>query len=193
MTSELTWYIARSAGLVAWLAAAIAVTTGLLASTGLWGPRPHRAWLIDLHRLLSGLTVSFTAIHLVALAADGYVEFGVRELFVPLASSWRSGATAWGVVALYLLVAVELTARMPRLLGERLWRSLHWLSVVLLVTSTAHAYTAGSDVTDLMALSPAVGVLTFAGGLLWWRVRHGRRGPTRSRSGFSASVAPTNR
>lgn len=177
MTGELTWYVARSAGLVAWLAATTALITGLAASTGLLGPRPRRAWLVDLHRLLSGLTLSFTTVHLVAIAADGYVDFGLREILVPFASSWRPGAVAWGVVGLYLLAAVELTSRTKRWIGEAWWRRFHWLSIFVVVTGTVHAFTAGTDVTDLAVVSPALGLLTFATGMLWWRARHGRRRP----------------
>lgn len=175
MKTELTWYIARSAGLVAWLSACVAVLSGLFASTGLLGPNPTRPWLVDLHRLLSGLTVSFTAVHVLAIGFDDYVHFGAQELFVPMASAWRPGAVAWGVVALYLLVAVEVTSRLRRRLGERLWRASHWLSVVLLATSSVHAFSAGSDATETAVVSPAVGLLTFAIGVLWWRAIRGSR------------------
>lgn len=192
MTPELTWYIARSAGLVAWLAAAIAVTTGLLASTGLLGPNPRRAWLVDLHRLLSGLTVTFTMVHIGAILMDDYVDFAVEEVVVPFTSDWHPGAIAWGVVALYLLAAVELTSRSRRHLGERLWRAVHWLSLALLITASVHGYAAGTDVTELAVVSPAVGVVTFAGGVLWWRVRYGRRAAPRPRPAVSASGWPTS-
>ena len=97
---------------------------------------------------------------------------------------------------MYLLVAVEVTSRLRRQLGERTWRTLHWLSVVLLVASTVHGFSAGTDATDLAVVSPAMGVMAFAGGVLWWRVRHGRLvGASRQPTAVpvSASTAPTNR
>jgi len=37
---------------------------------------------------------------------SGQVHFGPAQLLIPLASAWRPGAVAWGIVAFYLLVAV---------------------------------------------------------------------------------------
>ncbi len=174
MNDQLTWYLARSAGLVAWVIAGVAVCFGLLASTGLLRDARPKVWFVDVHRMLSGLTVTFTAIHILAIFADDYVDFGVVAVLVPYGSHWRPGAVAWGIAALYLLLAVEITSRLRTRIGERVWRATHWLSPALFVTATVHGLTGGTDVTDLAVLSPAAGLVTFAAGLLWWRLRHGR-------------------
>ena len=74
--------------------------------------------MLDLHKFLGTLSLVFVAVHLGALWADNYVHFGASELFVPMASTWRPGAVAWGIVAMYLLVAIQLTSwamrRLPR-------------------------------------------------------------------------------
>ena len=75
------------------------------ALSGRLSRRPRPAWVLDLHRFLGVLAVVFAGVHLLGLVADSYVHFGPAELFVPLASSWRPGPVAWGVVALYLLLA----------------------------------------------------------------------------------------
>ena len=79
-------------------------------STRVLGPKPRAAWMTDLHRFLGGLATVFTAVHVGALLFDRYVGFGVGDVLVPLHSSYRPVAVAWGVVALYLLVAVEVTS-----------------------------------------------------------------------------------
>ena len=109
MTSQLWWYLARSGGLVAWALLSASVLWGLALSTRILGPRPRPNWILDLHRFLGGLAVVFTGLHVVGLVLDSYVDFGLTELLVPMASSYRPGPVAWGVAALYLLVAVEIT------------------------------------------------------------------------------------
>jgi DMSO/TMAO reductase YedYZ heme-binding membrane subunit len=130
------------------------VSWALLTSTVLWGlaistkafrsvARP--AWLLDLHRYLGGLATIFVGVHVVALIGDSYVHFGLADVLLPMASSWRTGAVAWGVVSLYLLLAVELTSLARRRLPRRAWRATHALAFPLFVTGTVHMLTAGTD------------------------------------------------
>ena len=81
----------------------------------------------------------FVAIHLIGLLADSYVGFSVADLFVPMASKWRPGAVAWGIVGLYVVLAVELTSLVMRRLPRRVWHGIHLLSFVSLVLVTLHA------------------------------------------------------
>jgi len=110
MSGTFPWYVARAAGLVSWALLAAATLWGLALSTRALGDRPRANWLLDLHRWLGGTALAFTGVHVVALLADQYVHFGVAEILVPFTSSWHPVAVAWGVVAAYLLLAVELTS-----------------------------------------------------------------------------------
>ena len=58
-------------------------------STRIFGRKPGPKWFTDLHRFLGGIAVVFTAIHVGALVADNYVYFGLREVLLPMASSWK--------------------------------------------------------------------------------------------------------
>ena len=163
---QLPWFVARSAGVVAWALVTASVLWGLALSTRLVRRRGVPAWLLDLHRFLATLTVVFVAVHLVALGADSYVAFGWREVFVPLASRWRPGAVAWGIVAFYLLTAVEVTSLVMRRLPRKLWRAVHTASFPLFVVSTVHALQAGTDratiVVQWLTLTGATLVLFLA-------------------------------
>ena len=136
---KLWWYVARASGIVAWVMLAIAVIWGVLVATRILGRKPRPAWVLDLHRWLGGLSVTFTGVHLLGLALDDYVEFGMRELFVPFASEWRPGAVAWGVVALYALIAVQATSLAMNRLPRRLWKWVHLSSFGLFFAATLHA------------------------------------------------------
>jgi DMSO/TMAO reductase YedYZ heme-binding membrane subunit len=143
--TQLTWYTARAAGLVAWAVVSVGIMLGLALSTRLVRRKGAPAWLLDLHRFLGTLTAVFVAIHILALWADSFVPFGPRELFVPMASTWRPGAVAWGIVALYLVVAIQLTSWVIRRLPRRVWHSVHLSSYVVFVAATLHAFEAGAD------------------------------------------------
>lgn len=158
MSPHLAWYAARAGGLVAWGLVSASVIWGLLLSTRLLGRSPKPAWLLDLHRFLGGLAVTFTVIHIAALIADTTVRFRALDVLVPFASSWRPGAVALGVVAMWLLAAVESTSLLMRKLPRKLWRFVHLSSYLLFWSSTAHLLLAGSDASNPLVVG-AVEVL----------------------------------
>ena len=145
MNSQVWWFVARSSGIVAWALLTLSVCWGLLLSTRVLSRRVSPSWLLDLHRHLGGLAVVFTGIHLVGLVADSYVTFGWAELFIPMASSWKPGAVAFGIVAFYLLLAIEITSLAMRRLPRSVWRWVHRSSFVLFGFATYHGIVAGTD------------------------------------------------
>ncbi len=165
MSGAFPWYVARAAGLVSWALLAAATLWGLALSPRALGDRPRANWLLDLHRWLGGTALAFTGVHVAALLADQYVHFGVAEILVPFTSSWRPVAVAWGVVAAYLLLAVELTSLARNRLSKRAWRRVHTASFVLFVVATIHGLTAGTDTRSAMARTLALAVGTVFAGL----------------------------
>ncbi|MCU1426537.1 MAG: putative rane protein [Actinomycetia bacterium] len=145
VSTQLPWYVARSAGLVAWVLLTASVLWGLTMTTQLVRGRVGRPWLLDLHRYLGGLAAIFTGVHVGALLADTYVHFSLTSVLVPFASSWRTSAVAWGIVAGYLLVAVELTSLARQHLSRRVWHAIHLSSFPLFFMATIHMLTAGTD------------------------------------------------
>ena len=156
-----TWYLSRAAGLTTWLLCALAIVWGLVLSTKLIRRRGLPAWLLDLHTFLGTLALAFCGIHMAALAADSYAPFGWSDLFVPMASSWKPGPVACGIVAFYLLLAVQLTSWARKRLPKRIWHTIHLTSFALFATGTVHGITAGTDWTNRVVEwgSVAVGLL----------------------------------
>jgi predicted ferric reductase len=151
MSTLLPWYVARAAGLVGWALLAAATLWGLALSSKVFGKRPRPNWLLDMHRWLGGVALIFTGVHVVALLADQYVHFGLASVLVPFASKWHPVAVAWGVVAFYLLLAVELTSLARARLSKKVWRRVHFASFALFIVSTIHGLTAGTDTKTEMA------------------------------------------
>jgi DMSO/TMAO reductase YedYZ heme-binding membrane subunit len=173
VASHFWWYVARASGLVAWALVLASCTWGLLHALRTFGRRPTPAWMLSTHRYLSALTIAFVAVHVVAIIADDYVHFGLTDVLVPMVSTWHPLAVAWCIVAMYVLVAVELTSLVRQRLSPRVWRGIHMLSYVLLALVTIHLLTAGTDANDLLPATSAVliGVATVFGAamLLTWR------------------------
>jgi predicted ferric reductase len=146
---KLSWYAARASGLVAWAVVTASIVWGLALSTRLIRRRGIPAWLLDLHKFLGTLSVVFVGVHVLALWADNFVYFGPRELFVPMASGYRPGAVAWGIVAMYLLVAIQLTSWAMRNLPRKLWHGVHLTTFPMFIAATVHGFAAGADNANL--------------------------------------------
>lgn len=155
--SSFPWYVARASGIVAWGLLALSVLWGLALSTRALGSRPRANWLLDLHRFLGGLAVIFVAVHLVGLALDPWVDIGVIQVLVPFTSSWNPLAVAWGVVGVYLLVAIEVTSLLRRHVPKRWWKGVHLSSYALYAVATIHLLTAGTDRHSAALLWSVVG------------------------------------
>jgi DMSO/TMAO reductase YedYZ heme-binding membrane subunit len=101
--------------------------------------------MLDLHRFLGGLSVVFIGTHIASLVLDSYVSFGWLDILVPGATTYHTLAVAWGVIAMYLAVAVEVTSLLRKRLSKRAWRRTHFLSFPLFALSTIHLLAVGTD------------------------------------------------
>ena len=175
MNEQLWWHLSRASGLVAWALSVASVLWGTALATRTLGNRPKAPWLLDLHRHLAGLTVAFVGLHLAALAADSYVHFGWADLFVPWASSWRSTAVAWGVLAWWLLVVIELSSLFTKRLPKRVWRVLHLSSYLVALMATVHLFTAGADAGSRWVVGSVAGGTVVLVYFLLYRELHTRK------------------
>jgi ferredoxin-NADP reductase/DMSO/TMAO reductase YedYZ heme-binding membrane subunit len=194
MDKELWWYLARAGGLTAWWLLCIAVLWGLLLSTRVLGQRPRPSWLLDLHRMLGGLALVFTGLHLVGLYFDQWAGFGLLELLVPMQSGYRPSAVAWGIVAFYVLVAIELTSLVKSRIPEAVWRWVHRSAFVLFMLATVHTFMAGSDGANKWIRGGAVLVCYGLVVLTVFRLgvlRHHRRAAPRTAGASVATAATT--
>ena len=107
--------------------------------------------------------------------ADSYTNWTIADLAVPYATTWKPGPVAWGIVAAWLLLAVEVSSLFQRHLPRVWWRRLHLTSYLVFAASTVHFLAAGTDrhnVALRVAAGAAVGAVAF---LTAFRVRQGRR------------------
>jgi DMSO/TMAO reductase YedYZ heme-binding membrane subunit len=150
VSNQAWWYVARSSGFIAWAAALASLAFGMALSTRALGRRPRGPWLLDVHRYLGGLAVAFVGLHVVALIADNFVHFGVLDVLIPFESSYRSSAVAWGVLAFWLLLAVEVSSLVMNRLPRKTWYGIHLSSYVIAVSATLHGLYVGTDTSNPM-------------------------------------------
>ncbi len=145
------WYVTRASGFVSWSLLAVAVLWGLFLTNKTLTKTAAPAWVLDLHRHLGGLAVVFVAIHVGALPLDSFTHWSWQDLAIPMATTWHPGAIACGIVATYLLIAIEVTSLLGRRFPKKWWRRIHMLSFPLYVIASIHLFTAGTDSGNVVA------------------------------------------
>ncbi len=184
---QLWWYVARSGGVAARVLTGLSVIWGLVMSTKVMKGTPTPKWLLAMHRWLGGLAVSFTGVHVAALVADSYVSFGPTDILVPYASDWKPGAVAWGIVSMYLLIAVQASSLLMKRLPRRWWKAIHMSSWFLFWAGVIHGATAGTDATNPIYVL-LVGSITL---LITWLTGARVLSSRRVRRAVDPAMAPT--
>ncbi len=169
MNPHFWWYVARGSGISSWFFGGTSVMTGLLLSSkATLKPRPN--WQLDLHRYQGAVCLSMIALHISALVADSFSHFTLAGVFIPFSSSWKPLAVAWGIVAMYLMLTVEVTSLLRKRLSEKVWHTIHLSSLVSYLLSTAHFFQAGTDHRRAPALLAIVAMTGLNLGLLAFRI-----------------------
>ena len=145
MNEQVWWWLARSSGVVALVLAALSVIWGLLYSTKIMQGKPSPKWLLDLHKFWGGASVVFTGVHILGLVLDSFVQFSWLDILVPFAASWNPLGVALGVVAMYLLVAVQGSSMMMKRIPRPWWKRIHLTSYVMFWLGVVHGAFVGTD------------------------------------------------
>lgn len=185
--SPVTWYVARASGIMLYLVLWLSVIGGLGLTTALMDRAAGRGVIFSLHAFTTPLAYGFLALHLLSIAADPTVSFGLKELLVPFASPWREPWTGFGVLAAGLTVLIGASFSVKRVIGQRAWRALHWLTYPLFGLTLLHGLGAGTDASApwLQGLYLATGSLVVLFGS-YRLFRRGARMPAPARNPASA-------
>ena len=175
MNEQFWWHLSRASGITSMVLLMAASLWGIAYATRLITVKSAPKWLLDLHRFLGGLTLVFVVIHIATLTADTYVHFGWTDVLVPFASSWKPAPVAWGIVAAYLLVAIELTSLAKKRMKQRHLARVHRLSFPAMWLGVVHGATAGSDSSNLIYVGAISALIAAATLGALYRVVKGRR------------------
>jgi predicted ferric reductase len=145
MPDQILWFASRGSGIVSLLLSTAIVCLGFLIVVRWSHPTWPRFLTAELHRRLALLSVIFLGLHIVTAITDPFTSLGLVAAIVPLASSYRPVAVAFGVISLDLTIAVIVTSLLRERIGHRLWRAVHWLAYGSWPLAVAHSLLAGSD------------------------------------------------
>jgi len=157
MSEHAFWITSRAAGIIALLAASLAVTVGL--------SRRGRDWRV-VHESLSLATIVALAVHALSLLGDSYLKPSLADVTIPFVSSYERLWMSVGIVAGWAFVILGLSYYVRARIGIQRWRTLHRFTALAWVLGIVHAVTMGTDAGTAWFLVTVALVALPAGALL---------------------------
>jgi predicted ferric reductase len=183
-SSNVSWYLIRSAGIMSYILLTASVVWGLALSS-----RVVKDWSPGILSLLMHSTISWLAVvmgigHGLLLLVDQYFKYQVADVFIPFIGPYRPLAVGLGTLTFWISLAVAVSFALRNRLPRNTWKKIHYTSYVGFLLATAHGLLAGSDASHmgfqiLLLISVVLVVVMTA-------YRIGRRGESASRSEKSA-------
>lgn len=155
------WMVIRGAGIVAFVLLAASSIWGLLVSTKVFGRAVKAKPVTWFHESLGLAALIATVVHIVALTMDEFIGFGWADVLVPGVASWNSMAVSLGITAFYGLAIVAISFYVKGIIGQKAWRTIHFLAFGTFLGALIHGIMAGTDTGH-----PAVTAMYFGSALL---------------------------
>lgn len=139
------WYVAHAGGVLAYLLLWFATMWGIVVSSKMLKGVVDASLTFGLHEFFPMLAVFFAVLHSAVLLGDAYIDFGLTDVLVPFAASYRPLWTGLGTVALYLSVALIASFYLRSFVSRKVWRMFHYTSYLAVMLALVHGLQAGSD------------------------------------------------
>jgi methionine sulfoxide reductase heme-binding subunit len=139
------WITLRAAGIGAFVMLFLAVCWGIIGTTSLFGKRISKQNAILVHQFMSTVGLVLMATHILLLLVDSFMPFHLRDVFIPMTSSFRPVAITFGVLAMYTTAVLLSSSWTRKYYSTALWRRIHLLAVPAFALAMAHGIFAGTD------------------------------------------------
>lgn len=139
------WYVVRASALIGFLLLYVSIFAGVVSCL----PGVRRIFLrlrsLNFHCWISLQALLFAAVHAASLLLHKFISFSLADILIPFHSSFETGLVALGVINFYLLIVLVATSYARRYFSYKVWRSIHFLNIVLYAFSVVHALYLGTD------------------------------------------------
>jgi predicted ferric reductase len=168
--SRVYWYMARSAGIVAYLLVWGSVAWGLMVTNKVLDGVVKPILTYELHQFLSIAALVAGVFHAFILLGDTYIQFSVLDLLIPFRSSYQPLWVGLGILGAYLMAGLIVSFYIKKRIGHRVWRLVHYSSFAVWVMVTVHGVLAGSDSHWPLMQMLYIGAIVSVSFLLTYRI-----------------------
>ena len=144
-STQIWWYVTRSAGIIAYLLLWFSTVWGLAVPSKVLTQVLDQTFTVDFHEFTSLLAIGFTLLHVFVLTIDRFLPYTLLQILVPFLSPYRPFWVGMGVIAFYITLLVTITFYLRKKIGMKAFRSIHVLSLLGYLGVTFHGLYAGTD------------------------------------------------
>jgi len=144
-SQQTMWYITRAAGLTSYVLIWLSVVWGLAIPSKIFDRFIKGNFSYDFHEFLSLAAIGFVLLHMIVLLFDGYMPYSLTQLLVPFLSPYRPTWVGIGAIGFYLTLLVTVTFYLRSRIGMKVFKVIHYLSLVSYIGATLHGFFAGTD------------------------------------------------
>lgn len=140
------WYLARTAGVIAYVMLWVSVAFGVTIKNKLAQVWPGGPTAVDLHQFTSLLALSLAVFHALILLGDRYANYSLAQILIPFDLPGKQ--SVWyglGQIGIYLMIPVAFSFYTRRFIGFKVWRLIHYASFVVYFLVTMHGLFSGTD------------------------------------------------
>lgn len=145
------WYVSRMSALVGFAFLYVSMVMGLAIRIPSLRTFFGAKDTFSVHCWISLQATLLAFIHGGALIFDKFINFSLKDVFIPFASAYRPHMVALGVIAFYLMLILVITSYLKTKMPHKLWRSVHFFNIILYVFSVVHAWQLGTDLSSNFA------------------------------------------
>ena len=146
------WYATRSSALLAYALLYLSIFLGVSIRIPLLNKLIKPIYSCSSHCWISLQALVFAAVHGLLLLGDKFMNFKLVNIFIPFyptVGNQMPGINpqflALGILSFYLMIILVATSYARRFIGQKLWRSLHFLNIGLFIIVFIHALYMGTD------------------------------------------------
>jgi len=143
---KIYWYLSRATAFVSLSILWISMALGLGMTNKMARLWPGAPASFAIHEYTSLLGLAFALFHALVLLGDHYINFTVAQVFMPFSTvDYRPTWVGIGQIGFYVWLIVALSFYIRSSIGQKTWRTLHYLSFALYIMGLLHGLFSGTD------------------------------------------------
>src|ERR1051325_9238175 len=140
------WYLSRATAFVSLSILWISMALGIGISNKMARLWPGAPAAFAIHEYVSLLGLAFALFHALILLGDHYIHFTLVQIFLPFSTlEYRPTWVGIGQIGFYVWLIVNVSFYIRRLIGQKTWRVLHYLSFAMYLMGLLHGLFSGTD------------------------------------------------
>lgn len=157
-SSKYFWLFARASGIAAFIFLTIGILYGMGMSTRSAYKIMRPPLAMEIHQTINVISLVAVIAHFTSLFFDNYFHLQLSEAFIPflIKRPFTSElgldftyAIGFGIIAFYLIMLLVVTSLIRKKISIKLWRKIHYTSLLTYWIFVLHAITSGSDSKEL--------------------------------------------